>query len=118
MDGHDPERVLSRGLKARTAARRLPEPPEAAGGIARGGASAGARAKARAGARAGARACAADLGWAVVLAACLACSLAFGRADSVLARRLDDPSISRAIGEALSASNLYALGLRLGAGSE
>jgi hypothetical protein len=110
MDGHDPERVLSRGLRARTAARRLPEPPEAVCGIARGGASAGARA--------GVRARGADLGWAVALAACLACSLAFGRADGELARRLNDPSISRAIGAALSASNLYALGLRLGAGSE
>jgi hypothetical protein len=118
MDGRDPERVLSRGLQARTAARRLPEPPEAVCGIARGGASAGARAKARAGARSGARARAADLGWAAALAVCLACFLAFGRAEGELARRLDDPSISRAIGEALSASNLCALGLRLDAGSQ
>lgn len=114
MDGRDPEGALSRGLQARTAARRLPEPPEAVRGIARDGASAAARAKARP----GARALAADLGWAAALAACLACSLAIGRADGELARRLDDPSISRAIGEAFSASNLYALGLRLGAGSE
>jgi hypothetical protein len=122
MNGHDPERALSRALKARTAARRPPAFPEAARGIARSEAPAVAPSLARAGARAGARASArasvADLGWTAALAACLACSLILGRAEGDLARRLDDPSISRAIREAVSESNLAALELRLGAGRE
>jgi hypothetical protein len=118
MDGHDAERALSRALKARTAARRPPDPPEALRVIARGEHSAGARSGQRGGARESSRASAADLGWAALLAACLACALIIGRGEGELARALDEPSFSRALQGAISSSNIRALELRLGAEPE
>jgi hypothetical protein len=111
MDERESERVLARELKSRTALRRLPDPPTALRDAARDP-----ERRRAADGRTGRAGIGADLAWVAALAACLACSVAFGRVDTALAERLDDPAIARAVRDALSPSSLAALGLSLGDG--
>jgi len=103
------EAALARFLKARTAARTPPEPPDALRDIAM-------RAKPRAAASRREAASAQDAAWAAALAACLILSVALGRGGVGLARSLNDPAIAGALRNAFSPSSLAALDAALRGG--